>query len=276
MARPAWKEMVRDAHRQGKLILFDGPMGTELVQSGLNLETTLSHHWNITHPDAVRVVYEDYSNAGAQALLTNTFSAHVGIVQGEANWQQAVLAALELAREPEWDHLYAIGSLGTAVGEESTYQDAILRVAKLLNTADGLLLETQTRMDRTRVLTEQLVQMDLPPLMVSISYSRFPKEDSCWVAEDTTDEVLSAGEVAKWATTQPLLALGANCGNNLRLSDYLNIMREYREQTDIALFIRPGITPSIECEFSPKEFAGVVKSYAQAGVTMIGGCCGTT
>src|SRR4051812_45501085 len=117
MARPAFAEVVRDAQRRGKLILMDGPMGTELAQSGLDLATELTSEWNLTRPEAVKVVYEDYTNAGAEVLVTNTFSTHLAFLRGDVNWREQAQAALDLARQPEWDHLYCLGSVGTAVGE---------------------------------------------------------------------------------------------------------------------------------------------------------------
>src|SRR5262245_36432213 len=132
MARPSFPEVLRDAQRRGKLVLMDGPMGTELVQPGLDLEQELCYEWNFTRPDAVKVVYEDYTNAGAEVLLTNTFSSHLAILRGDINWREQVQAAIDLARQPEWDHLYCIGSLGTAVGTNGDAIPALEQVARAL------------------------------------------------------------------------------------------------------------------------------------------------
>lgn len=278
MARPSWAEVVKDAHQRGKLILMDGPMGTELMHSGLNTDQELSHHWNLTHADAIKVVYEDYTNSGAEALLTNTFSVQQGYLQGEDNWKENVQVAVDLARQPEWDHLYTIGSIGSAVGSDDQYLMAIREVASALCDTDAILLETQIRLDRVISTLTQVPSDPCPPWMVSFSFSRVPRQDNCWILESPTGTPLSAGDVADrlHGFSSSLIALGANCGTNLRLSDYVNIVKEYRKHTDLPLFIRPGITPSIECEFSPKEYANMVKDFADAGVTMLGGCCGTT
>lgn len=279
MARPSFTEWVRDAQQRGKLILLDGPMGTELQQSGLDLQTELSHHWNLTHREAVEVVHEDYTNAGAEALLTNTFSAHLGYLQGERDWRQAVEAAVELVRQPEWDHLYAIGSVGSAVGPEDQAIPALLAVIEALHVCDALLIETQTRLDRMRsLLAERTTSPPAPPLTVSFSFSRMPRQDRYWVVETINGEEREPKEIGQWANenSQDLLAIGANCGTNLRLDDYVQIVKSYRQQTDLPILIRPGVTPSIECEFSPREYAEKVNEFADAGVTMLGGCCGTT
>src|SRR5262249_43248619 len=64
--------------------------------------------------------------------------------------------------------------------------------------------------------------------------------------------------------------------NNLRLDDILAIVRAYRSQTQLPLLARPGVTSTIECEFNPHELAGKVSAFADAGVTLLGVCCGAT
>lgn len=279
MARPPFAQFVRDAQQRGKLILLDGAMGTELQRSGLDFEKVLSHHWNLTHPNAIEVVYEDYVNAGADVLLTNTFSAHLGYMKGDEDWQAAVKAAIDLARLPEWDHLYAIGSIGTAVGSDDQAIPAVLAVMQSLSGCDAILFETQNRLDRMRALmTELHTAPPTPPLMMSFSFSRLPRQDKCWLVETINGEERTAEDIGSWANdhSESLLAIGANCGANLRLDDFVKIARDYRSQTDLPLLIKPGIMPTIECEFTPKEYADKVKDFADAGVTLLGGCCGTT
>ncbi len=279
MARPPFAQFVRDAQQRGKLILLDGPMGTELQRSGLDFEKELSHHWNLSHPNAVEVVYEDYVNAGADVMLTNTFSAHLGYMKGEDDWQAAVQAGIDLARLPEWDHLYAVGSIGTAVGRDDQAIPAVLAVMQSLASCDAILIETQNRLDRMRALmTELHTNPPTAPLMLSFSFSRLPRQDKCWLVETINGEARNAEDIGRWANdhSEDLLALGANCGANLRLKDFVKIARDYRSQTDLPLLIKPGITPTIECEFTPKEYAAKVKDFADAGVTLLGGCCGTT
>ncbi len=284
MARPAFGEWIRDAQRRGKLILMDGAMGSELQQSGLDLEKELSHQWNLKRPEAVQVVYEDYCNAGADVLQTNTFSAHLGCMRGDGDWEKSVRAGIELARQPEWDHLYTVGSLGTAVGADDQFLAPMLQVIDALGPCDGILVETQTRVDRARILLQHLRNESAQrvgiaaKLIVSFSFSRMPRTDLCWVVETPNGEERTAEDVAGWANEHQdhLLALGVNCGTHLRIDDFVKIARDYRKQTNLPLLARPGITSTIECEFSPREFAAKVKDFADAGVTLLGGCCGTT
>lgn len=271
MARPSFAQMLQDAQQRGKIILMDGPMATELQHSGFNLENESAHSWNLTHPEAIKVVYEDYTNAGAEVLLTNTFSAHLGIQRGDPDWKAAVQAGIALAREPEWDHLYTVGSIGTVAGDDATAITAIHQVVDSLSSCDALLLETQTRLDRVKAVVRPE-----NPMMVSFSFGRLPRSDRCWVAGSAHGDELEAQDVTRWAQKAKPVALGVNCGINLRLDDFVAIAQAYRSVCDLPILVRPGITPSIECEFSPKEYAEKVRVLADAGVTLLGGCCGTT
>jgi methionine synthase I (cobalamin-dependent) len=264
MARPSLAQAVRDAHQRGRIIVMDGPMATD--------------------PEQVKVVYEDYVNAGAEVLLSNTFSAHLGLLKGERDWREAVAAGLELARQPEWDHCYVLGSIGSAVGGDEQAIHAIQQVMSELAGCDGIFLETQTRLDRARTITESMRSegeataepQTARDLIVSFSFNRLPRQDRCWIVEAPNEEERMASDVARWAKNAPLLALGVNCGNNLRLADTVKIAQDYHSECNLPILVRPGITPSIECEFLPREFAAAVKYLADAGVTLIGGCCGTT
>lgn len=279
MARPAFADVVRDAQQRGKLILMDGPMGTELMRSGLDPTTSSTLAWNLSHPDAVQVVYEDYVNAGADVLLTNTFQAHLSYLRGEANWREAVAAAIGHVRVPEWDHLYIVGDVGSSMGNDEQAIAALMKCAVDLKICDALLFETQMRLDRMRFLMEKTRLHEFAiPVMVSFSFSRLPRSDDCWVVESGEDSRKSASEVATWAEKHQkrLLALGTNCGSNLRLTDHLQIIKNYREKTTLPLLFKPGITPTLECEFTPAELAATVQAFADAGVTLIGGCCGTS
>lgn len=279
MARPPFAEVVKDAQQRGKLILMDGPMGTELMRSGLDPSVSSTLAWNLFHPDAVQVVYEDYVNAGAEVLLTNTFQAHLGYLRGEEDWREAVKAAVEHARVPEWDHLYVVGDIGSAMGDDEQSIAALMKCALDLKICDALLFETQMRLDRMRFLIEKTRLHEFAiPVMVSFSFSRLPRSDSCWVVESCDDSQKMASDVATWAEQhrKGLLALGTNCGSNLRLKDHLQIIKDFREKTSLPLLFKPGITDTLECEFLPGELASMVKSFADAGVTLIGGCCGTT
>src|ERR687895_2165955 len=59
----------------GEIVILDGAMGTELQRRGVPMDDVA---WDAaalaTHPDLVREVHEDYIEAGADVIITNTFA----------------------------------------------------------------------------------------------------------------------------------------------------------------------------------------------------------
>ena len=59
-----------------KIVIMDGGTGTEISRRGVAIhpELSWSGNANITHPDLVRDIHRDYILAGAEIIITNTFS----------------------------------------------------------------------------------------------------------------------------------------------------------------------------------------------------------
>ena len=57
----------------GETILMDGGMGSELERRGLASPTTWSGGPMLTHPELVRDIHQEYIEAGAEIIITNTF-----------------------------------------------------------------------------------------------------------------------------------------------------------------------------------------------------------
>src|SRR5438270_5097594 len=89
-----------EALAQGPLVV-DGAMGTQLYERGV-LFSACFEELNISRPELVRKVHEDYVRAGAQVLETNTFGANAMRLEkhGLANRVRDInLAAVRVARE---------------------------------------------------------------------------------------------------------------------------------------------------------------------------------
>jgi 5-methyltetrahydrofolate--homocysteine methyltransferase len=77
-------------------------------------------------------------------------------------------------------------------------------------------------------------------------------------------------------------ALGVNCGKDMGLEDILHVIEQYREETDLPVFVRPSAgTPTRNrgdwvYPLSAEMMASWLPRLLAAGATMIGGCCGTT
>src|SRR5262249_46425774 len=87
---------------------------------------------------------------------------------------------------------------------------------------------------------------------------------------------------AQFAGEMKIDALGVNCGRELALEDYLEILAAYQQSTCLPLFVKPNAgTPRREGDAwlhprTARQMADWLPALFNAGVRMVGGCCGTT
>lgn len=276
-----------EALYSGKVLLMDGAMGTQLQRAGLPAGAC-GELWNLTHPEQVRAIHQAYADAGAQCLLTNTFQANPLALarHGLQDQLEAILeAALANARAVQGAAPFVLADIGPLAGngtEDGLADPNMLRlVAGSLLTADALLLETWSNpvaLLAVPLICKPLMDMAGLPTLVSISYYR---------RDHPTRGIWSrSGHPPEWFALQAeqygIAALGVNCGRDIGLDETIEIIRRYRRVTSLPLFARPNAgTPIPEASgwvypLTPARLAERLPELLEAGVSMVGGCCGTT
>ena len=158
-------------------------------------------------------------------------------------------------------------------------KEAISEVVVALREADALLLETCSDLqdlDRVTQALEQLPASNRPPVLFSLTYRRNPE------GQIVTYEGLAPEDVARGASLDNIAALGVNCGREIGMDEIVEIIRRYRKVTNIPLFARPnaGTPVRVGSEWhyprTPQAMASRLPELLEAGVSMVGGCCGTT
>ena len=161
----------------GKLVIIDGPMGTELEARGVPMN---AQAWSgaalLSHPEVVRAAHADYIAAGAEVIITNTFAA------GRQTLDRAGLgdelarinkSAVKLARQARDDtgqpHIAIAGSMCPWVhpGTDPTKRrlaDEFQEQAEILAAAgvDLIVLEMCTHPVYSRLIAEAAVATGLP------------------------------------------------------------------------------------------------------------------
>jgi 5-methyltetrahydrofolate--homocysteine methyltransferase len=271
-----------EALHSGRVLVMDGAMGTELQRLGLR-DDECSAEWNITHPEQVAAVHAAYLEAGAEVLLTNTFLANrealgrFALQHRLSEIWQAALANARLFTNPS---PILLADVGPFVGN---FSDDAGPLIALSGSADGVLLETATA-TVAQGLGRWLAAANHPnrggpdtPLLISLAYQR--TEARVWCA------VLKyCATISRTILHQQfgVAAIGANCGREIDMDDLLEIVRVYRDHTALPVFVRPNAgTPKRtasgwEYPRSPEYMADKLWPLLEAGVTMVGGCCGTT
>jgi methionine synthase I (cobalamin-dependent) len=262
-----------EALNSGRVLLMDGAMGTELQRAGIR-EGECHELWNLTHPERVRAIHEAYTDAGAKCLLTNTFQA-AALARHER--VRVEVYGLQLARAAAGPHRYLLADVGPIVDTSTGVEFPESRLCWLAGRdrygPDALLLETCSSPSVFQAVQRE---GDKLPILLSLTYRRGQRGGLRSFS----------GHPPEWFSRRArrcgVVALGVNCGRDIGMDEIIQIVRRYRQETDLPLFARPNAGTPIrkgngwEYPRSPEEMAARLAELLEAGVAMVGGCCGTT
>jgi 5-methyltetrahydrofolate--homocysteine methyltransferase len=269
-----------DALRSGRVLLMDGAMGTELRRAGLP-PGGCGELWNLTHPERVRAIHRAYADAGAEVLLTNTFLADpVSLARfGESGRSGEICrAALGILRGVAGPERFVLAD----VGPSPFLTDAASLPSYLadFSGAGAVLVETCSDTATALAAVGALARaghLERTGVVASFTY----RGDRPGIARTVGGE--TAADLARQLDrASGVLAIGVNCGRELGMPHLAEIVRAYRENTSLPVFVRPNAgTPRetegrLEYPRSPEEMASWLPELLEAGVSMVGGCCGTT
>ncbi len=274
----------------GHPALFDGAMGTMLYGRGVYINKCFDE-LNLSQPETVRQVHEEYLQSGAMVIETNTFGANrfrlgrYGLADkvSAVNTAGAGLArlAVEHAKSRTAGSAYVAGSVGplgirleplgkTALSEaRAAFFEQI--EALVAGGVDMVLVETMTSLAEAEqgVLAAKDVAKDLPVVVLFT----VDEDGNCL---DGSSPESAATRAAEWGAD----AVGANCSAGP--ATVLSVVERMRGATSLPLVAMPNAGMPREVDgrniylCSPEYMASFARKFLQAGVQMVGGCCGTT
>src|SRR5258708_8299660 len=160
-----------DAVRSGVLVI-DGAMGTQLYERGV-LHNISFDELNVSRPELVTKVHQDYLKAGAQVLESNTFGAHALRLEKfglKPRVRELNAAGVRVAREAAAGQAYVLRAIGPPGdflwGQErgavahATVRSVYLEQARALVAAgvDAVLVETMRQTSELRLAVEAAVE----------------------------------------------------------------------------------------------------------------------
>ena len=232
-------------------------------------------------PDTLTAIHADYARAGADILLANTFGANAKKLAGcPCTVEQVVSASIACARSAaaETGALVAldIGPLGELLVPAGTlrFEDAYAEFAQVIRAgaaagADLVFLETMTDLYELKAAILAAKENCALPVFTSMSFeSRGRTFTGCTVESYA---VTAAGLGAD--------AVGINC--SLGPKEILPFAQRLCRSVPagVPVFVKPNAglpNPDGSYNLNAAEFAAEMKAYASIGVSMVGGCCGTT
>jgi homocysteine S-methyltransferase len=278
----------------GNPVLCDGAMGTMLYARGVFINKCYDE-LNLTQAETVRAIHQEYLQAGAEVIETNTFGAnayrleHFGLQDKVA---EINVAGVRLAREcvneirdkqaTEAFVAGAIGPLGVRleplgkVGLDEARAAFAQQIAALVEGGPGfgvdlLSIETMTSLVEAEqaVAAARAVAPNIPVIvMVTVD-----EDGNCL-------DGASAETAAARLTATGADAIGCNCSSGP--VTVLSVIERMRPLTKLPLAAMPnaGIPRAVEGRTiymtSPEYMASFTRKLIKAGASIVGGCCGTT
>ncbi|MFG3352285.1 methionine synthase [Streptomyces sp. NPDC048001] len=283
-----------------RVVVADGAMGTMLQAQDPSLEDFqnlegCNEVLNITRPDIVRSVHEEYFAAGVDCVETNTFGANFAAL-AEYDIPERVLelseAGARLAREAAdsftastGQQRWVLGSMGPGTklptlghAPFTTLRDAYQRNAEglIAGGADALLVETTQDLLQTKSSVigarraMEALGLELPLI--------------CSVTVETTGTMLLGSEIGAALTALEPLGIdmiGLNCATGpAEMSEHLRYLAQHARvplscmpNAGLPVLTKQGAHyPLTAAELADAQ-EGFVREY---GLSLVGGCCGTT
>ncbi len=276
---------LRERLRRGHLVL-DGALGTELERRG---HATPAPLWSasvlLSDPQAVRAIHADYVAAGVEILVANTFRTNPRTLRAAdrlADGPRLNRLAIELAREA------VVTADRPVIVAASVGPVADCYQTDLVPTADELAIEHAQLADWLRSAEPDLVWIETMGTVreavaasAAAQAAELPAVVSLLLREDGA---LLSGEALANAVTvvsvyEPL-ALGLNCIPPRGLTEWLPRLRDLTELPLVAYAHINNAVPlpgwSYAEQTTPAEYAEYARQWFDAGVSVVGGCCGTT
>ena len=280
---------------QQHTLLCDGAMGSLLYARGVSYEQCFDA-LNLTQPGLIQSIHNEYINAGAQIIETNTFGANrakleaynLGESVREINFRAAKLASE--AREISGQPVFIAGAVGPSdrtlqAPDEQRLSElrTIFREqieALLIGGVELLILETFSSLPELRQAVLAAQEVGGLPIVAQMSFY----EDGHTLSGQ------SAARVAAVLNDLGVDVMGANCSVGPAatldvLQEMIAAVKLHDEQAHKGSYLfsaqpNAGLPTRIGNRFfymaTPDYFADYALRFARTGVQLIGGCCGTT
>jgi methionine synthase / methylenetetrahydrofolate reductase(NADPH) len=269
-----------------RVLVCDGAMGTMLHAAGAALDRSLPE-LNLSDPGLVSTIHESYLSAGAEIIQTNTFGAN-RLWLGDHGFPDKVdeinQAGVRIARAAQdrcdRDVLVA-GSVSPAVtalqrrrtGSAERMEVIREQVRSLLAApaVDILILETFGYLDELVEAIGVVSDITDVPIVAQATFA----DDAHTLGGETPREVATV------LSGLPVAMLGTNC--TIGPQRMLTVAEDLVRYASVPVSAQPNAGQprrtgprSFEFSIDGDYFARYFRRFAEAGVSLVGGCCGTT
>ncbi|MFC1535956.1 homocysteine S-methyltransferase family protein [Candidatus Neomarinimicrobiota bacterium] len=272
--------------KQEKVLVSDGAIGSLLFEKGLN-PGDCPERFNLERPDVLAEIVQAYLQAGADILQTNTFGASplkLADYRLEDKTEEINQWAVEIVKQIVGSKALVSGSVGptgkmlTPYGgvEPATMKDNYSRqISTLIDSGvDLLCIETMTDLNEAIIAVETAreISQDIP-IIASMTFDVITKGCVTIMGNMVAD-------VCKNLEAAGANVIGSNCGNGTK--NMIVIAQDFIDNSQLPIIIQSNaglpsvINDSVVYQETPSDFNEFSKTLIDMGVSIIGGCCGTT
>ena len=276
------REEFRQMTQQGT-VLYDGATGTNLIAAGMS-RGVCPEAWILEHPEAILELQKGYVEAGSRIILAPTFGANRERLTGYHKESEIV----RLNKENVDLSIQASGGKALVAGDISMSgvmifpdddesleeaMDVYREQAQILSGSgiDIFAVETMISLEDAKAALQSIREVCDLPVMVTMSFE--PNGRSLYGdrPEDAARILTEAGADA----------VGINCSAGPEV--ILPFIEAMKKETTLPLIAKPNaglpVTHSdgtVTYDMSADDFVVHMKKLLEAGVSIAGGCCGTT
>ena len=259
-------------------VLFDGGFGTMIQAAGLNAGHN-PEKLNLSAPNEIRAIHAAYAAAGADILTANTFGASRRKLGEDPT--EVIVAGITLAKEAAAPYrakvALDIGPLGALMEPfgEMTFDEAYENFAEIVTIgvragADLILIETMSDLLEAKAALLAAKEHSNLPVFVTMT---FGEDGKTFIGVDPAAAAVTL-------TSLGANAIGVNC--SLGPDGLVAIVDTLLAATHLPVIVQPnaGLPRMVDektvFDVGADEFAHWAERFLSAGVSILGGCCGTT
>ena len=265
-----------------EVMVGDGGMGTYLYSQGFSFEESFDE-LNLTNPDLIKGMHQEYIKAGSELIETNTYTANRFRLENfnlNKKVKEINRAAVKIAQEASEGKVYVAGSVGpvglplepiSTVKYEQAKEAFVEQIECLVEGGvDLLMLETFSDLKELETAIKAAREVSDLPL---IAQKTFPEEGRTLEGE-------LPSTVVNFLQSFNVDILGTNC--TVGPQRMYEIIKKMAPKSTTKLSAQPtaGLPQLIERKLvyqaTPEYFAEYALRIIEEGVFLIGGCCGTT
>lgn len=264
---------------KNELLLLDGATGSVLQHRGLK-PGEIPELLNLNNPELLIDLHKEYIEAGSRVVYANTFGANAHKLAGSGHSVEEIIAAgvanaKKAAAGTETLVGLDAGPLGQLMEPSGpmSFEQAYemykeMFVAGEKAGADLIAIETMADLLETKAALLAAKENTDLPVFVTMTF-------------ETDGRTFTGTPIEAMAATLEGLgadAIGLNCSVGPDLM--LPLLKRLRKATSLPIIAKPnaGLPDPVDGHYPMEadEFASIMKEAAQAGVSILGGCCGTT